>query len=72
METCQVGLFRLPGLKFEKDTIPEELRLEMVKWAEDNNCGMPMNEWLWSFKTAAQRDWFILRWTDQIPKEDLE
>jgi len=25
-----------------------------------------------SFKTAAQRDWFILRWIDHIPKEDVE
>ena len=68
METCEVGLFRLPGLKFDKDYIPEDMHTEMVKWAKENNCGTAMNNWLWSFKTEAQREWFILRWTDELSK----
>lgn len=68
MEQCEVGLFRLPGLKFDKDFIPEDMHKEMVKWSEDNKCGMSMNGWLWSFKTEAQREWFILRWTDELSK----
>ena len=68
METCEVGLFRLPGLKFDKNFVPEPMHEEMTKWAKENNCGMPCNNWLWSFKTEAQREWFILRWTDELSK----
>lgn len=68
METCEVGMFRLPGLKFDKGFIPEPLQAEMEQWAKQNNCGTLMNGWLWSFKTEAQREWFILRWTDELSK----
>jgi sigma54-dependent transcription regulator len=72
MEHVKVGMFNLPGLKFEKEQIPPELDLEIQAWAQENNCGMQMNEWLWSFKNEAQRDWFILRWIDHIPKIENE
>lgn len=72
MEHVKVGMFNLPGLRFEKGQLTEELQLEMSAWAKENHCGMPMNEWLWSFKTEAQRDWFILRWIDTIPKIEPE
>jgi hypothetical protein len=42
----------------------------MIAWAEENHCGFCAGPRLWSFKTEAQRDWFILRWSDHIPKED--
>ena len=45
---------------------------QMEEWCKTNHCGMRMNDWLWSFKTKAQRDWFILRWGDEIPKIDDE
>lgn len=61
-EQCEVGMFRLPGLTIEKDTFDSELHLQQIEWATVNNCGMAMTETLWSFKTEAQRDWFILRW----------
>jgi hypothetical protein len=70
MDHCQVGLFKLPGLRFDKEEIPAELQEEMIAWAKENHCGMQMNEWLWSFKTEAQRDWFVLRWADLIPKPE--
>lgn len=70
MEHVKVGMFNLPGLRFQKDQIPEELRKEMEEWAEANHCGYLMNEWLWSFKSEAQRDWFVLRWSDLIPKPE--
>jgi len=72
MEQCSVGMFNLPGLKFEKGQIPITLHEEMSAWAKENHCGTPMNEWLWSFKNEGQRDWFILRWTDYIPKVESE
>lgn len=68
MEQVQLGLFKLPGIKFEKDQIPEDLAEEMDSWCKENNCGSQMNEWLWSFKNESQREWFILRWADHIPK----
>jgi hypothetical protein len=61
--TCEVGLFRLPGIVFEKGAVTEEEYQSMVAWAAENNCGKPMTETLWSFKSAALRDWFILRWS---------
>jgi hypothetical protein len=72
MEHVKVGMFNLPGLKFAKEQLSKELLTEMEQWAHQNHCGYRMNDWLWSFKSEAQRDWFILRWSDAIPKEDLE
>jgi hypothetical protein len=28
-----------------------------------------MTDVMWSFRTEAQRDWFILKWCDEIYKE---
>jgi hypothetical protein len=67
MENCEVGMFRLPGLIFEKGQIDEELLNEMKAWAEAEGVGMNMTERLWSFKKEAHREWFILRWSDSIP-----
>lgn len=72
MEQVKVGMFNLPGLKFEKGQIPEELHEEIRAWAKENHCGMNMNDWLWSFKTESQREWFILRWIDHIPKVEKD
>ena len=68
MENCEVGMFKLPGLKFEKGFLPDELSNDMMAWAKENHCGTQMNEWLWSFKNEKQREWFILRWSDEINK----
>lgn len=67
MKTCQVGMFKLPGLVFSKDQINEELGQKIEAWCKENKCGIKMTESLWSFKTESQRDWFILRWSDEIP-----
>jgi len=61
---CEVGPFKLPGLAFEKGEIRDENLTEMKAWAIENRCGMNMTDVLWSFKTEAHRDWFILRWCD--------
>lgn len=74
MEHVKVGLFNLPGIRFEKGQIPEDIQQELSKWCRENHCGTQMNEWLWSFKNESQRDWFILRWVDILqeyePKKD--
>jgi hypothetical protein len=72
MENCEVGPFRLPGLSFERGELPEELLLEMHEWANAEGVGMSMTENLWSFKKESHREWFVLRWSDAIPKEDAE
>lgn len=70
MENCEVGMFRLPGLVFEKGQLPPELLEEMIAWAEAEGVGMSMTDRLWSFKKEAHREWFILRWSDSIPKPE--
>jgi hypothetical protein len=72
MEHVKVGLWSLPGLKFEKNLIPQPLSDEMETWCAENHCGMKMTENLWSFKNDGQRDWFILRWSELIPKPEKE
>ena len=72
LEKVEVGMFRLPGIRFEKGQIPPELHKEMEEWAKANRCGTVMNEWLWSFKSEEKRAWFILRWADLIPKVEEE
>ena len=68
MKNVEVGMFRLPGLAFEKGQLSDELLLEMTAWAKEEGVGMNMTENLWSFKKEAHREWFILRWSDQIPE----
>ena len=68
MKNVEVGPFRLPGISFDKDELPVELNEEMIKWAQAEGVGMSMTESLWSFKKEAHREWFILRWSDSIPK----
>lgn len=70
MENCEVGMFRLPGIKFEKDSLPPELVKEMEEWCEQNHCGKKMNDWLWSFKKEKYRTMFVLRWSDQMPNAE--
>jgi hypothetical protein len=44
----------------------------MIAWANAEGVGMSMTENLWSFKKESHREWFVLRWSDAIPKEDAE
>lgn len=72
MQNVEVGPFRLPGIAFEKGQLSKELQEEMIAWANAEGVGMSMTANLWSFKKQSHREWFILRWSDAIPKEDLE
>lgn len=66
IKTCEVGLFRLPGIVFEKDAISAEKLAEMDVWAAGpGGVGKRMTDVLWSFKSAGQRDWFLLKWCDE-------
>ena len=65
IETCQVGMFRLPGIVLNKEEMTEEKLQEMDAWRlTEQGTATRMTDLLWSFKTEAQRDWFILRWSE--------
>lgn len=71
MKTCQVGLFRLPGVVFEKGQVSEEKMAEIEEWAKSpQGVGQKMTDVLWSFRTEAQRDWFILKWCDDLHTDE--
>lgn len=64
MKTCDVGLFRLPGVVIDKEEATEDKIKEMDEWAQSaQGVGQRMTETLWSFKKDSQRDWFILKWS---------
>ena len=70
LKTCEVGMFRLPGIVIEdsdtEDAIPvSEIQLkEMEDWCNSEfGKGMRMTDRLFSFRKESQRDWFILRWS---------
>lgn len=70
LKTCEVGLFRLPGVVIEKpEDISETnwlaLLEEMDAWAHETNCGKRMTDVLWSFRNEKQRDMFILKWSGE-------
>ena len=70
LKTCEVGMFRLPGILIEDDegddvtSVSEEELKEMEDWCNSEfGTGMRMTERLFSFRKESQRDWFILRWS---------
>jgi hypothetical protein len=67
LKTCEVGMFRLPGITIEaeeEETITEEQLKEMEDWCNSEfGKGMRMTDRLFSFRKESQRDWFILRWS---------
>lgn len=65
MEKCTVGLFNLPGVVFDKAEMTDEMYEEISSWADENHCGTPMSKTLWSFRSEAKRDWFIIRWSSE-------
>jgi hypothetical protein len=72
MKNVEVGMWRLPGIAFEKGQLSPELNKEMMAWAAAEGVGMSMTEQLWSFKKESHREWFIMRWIDRIPKDAPE
>ena len=64
MKQCEVGLFKLPGLILDKEEMTPEKIEELDAWlATEQAVGTRMTEVLWIFRTEAQREWFILRWS---------
>lgn len=72
LKTCEVGMFRLPGIIVENGDeedspdITEEQLTEMEDWCNSEfGTGMRMTGRLFSFRKESQRDWFILRWSGE-------
>ena len=69
LQTCQVGMFRLPGIVIETEedeVITEEQLKEMEEWCNSEfGTGMRMTDKLFSFRKESQRDWFILKWSGE-------
>lgn len=64
VKLCEVGLFRLPGVVFDKEQMTAAKIAEMDEWAQSaQGVGKRMTDLLWSFKNASQRDWFLIRWS---------
>ena len=70
LKTCEVGMWRLPGVVVEhpKDISETEMKRQLDEaevWSKESNCGQRMSDFLWSFRNEKQRDMFILRWSEQ-------
>lgn len=70
LKTCEVGLFRLPGLVVEHNADMSDTQMkhqldEAEEWSRETNCGKRMTDYMWSFRNEKQRDMFILRWSEQ-------
>lgn len=63
IETVEVGMFRLPGVKLDLEQFTEEQITEIRQWAKDNGAYSDLNNGLFSWKDAAKRDWFLLKWS---------
>lgn len=69
MKIVECGMFKLPGISFGRDEVPEDVLTEMIDWVEQSGCGMHMTDRLFSFKNSGQMDFFLLRWSDRIPNQ---
>jgi hypothetical protein len=69
LKTCEVGMFKLPGIIVERpedwsDELWQRTQEEMDAWSDsEQGTGKRMTETLWSFRKESQRDWFILKWS---------
>jgi len=63
LETVEVGPFRLKGVKIDVNQFTNEQYQEMIAWAKENNAYIVEDKGLFSWKSEAKRDWFILRWS---------
>ena len=61
LETCEVGMFRLPGVKIDLEQFTQEQIKEMEDFARES--GAFIGGGLYSWKNAGKRDWFILKYS---------
>lgn len=61
IEVCEVGPFRLSGVKVDTGQFTDAELAEMTAWVKDQG-GYVGEQGLFSWKKAKLRDWFLLRW----------
>lgn len=62
IETCEVGMFRLPGVKLDLEQFAEDELKEIEEFAKESGAFIG-NDGLYSWKNAGKRDWFILKYS---------
>lgn len=62
IETCEVGPFRLKGVKVDFAQYTEDQIQEMIAWARENSAYVVEDKGLFSWRRESLRDWFVLRW----------
>lgn len=62
IETCEVGMFRLPGVKLDLEQFTESELKEVEEFAKESGAFIG-NSGLYSWKNAGKRDWFILKYS---------
>jgi hypothetical protein len=63
IQTCEVGPFRLKGVKVDLNQYNEDQIKEMIDWAKENGAYVAEDKGLFSWKNESKRDWFLLRWS---------
>lgn len=61
METCEIGMFRLPGVKIDAEQFTEDQIKEMEDFARESGAFVGNGHFSW--KNAGKRDWFILKYS---------
>lgn len=69
MENCEVGPFRLPGVKVDPNRFSEEQFLEIMIWVKENH-GWATEQGLFSWRSDKHRSWFWLKWGDLVPHSE--
>lgn len=61
LESCEIGPFRLPGIKVDAEQFTEEQLKEMEDFAKESGAFVGNGHFSW--KNAGKRDWFILKYS---------
>ena len=63
LSACEVGPFRLPGVRIDLNQFTTEQVADMRVWAEENGAYGDADTGIFSWRDKGKRDWFILRWS---------
>ena len=61
LESCEIGMFRLPGVRIDSEQFTEDQMKEMEDFARESGAFVGNGHFSW--KNAGKRDWFILKYS---------
>lgn len=67
MQSVSIGLFKLPGIKLDNPIQDETAQTEIINWLDDHK-GRLATDTIIVFKKEAERDLFLLTWSEAIAK----